>query len=192
MTNNHYSAVGLRSDQILQEQRRNLINQRNLIRTQTFNRSRSRSRSRNNSFNETSKLTVSVANDFSKRRRNSMGSTGFLNRQNLAQLNNQYGSYNIRRGPGSVKSVGSNRSNKSNISNRSTRSRGRGGRGANRGVSRKFFNKQILNSKLQEEIASIQGKLGATSGSAEAALGINFSPTPVATRQTLHERFAST
>lgn len=189
ITNNRYSAVGLRSDQILQEQRRNLINQSNLIRTQTFTRSRSRSRTRNNSFNAASQLTVSVANDFSKRRRNSVGNAGFLTKQNLAQLNNQFGGYNTRRGPGSIKSVGSNRSNRSNNSNRSIRSRGRGG---NRGVSRKFVNKQILNAKLQQEIASIQGKsLGGTSVTSEAPSGINFSPTPVATRQTLHERFAS-
>lgn len=194
-TNNRFSAVGLRSDQMLQEQRRNL--QQNMIKSQTFTRSRSRSRSRNNSFSAASQLTVSVQNNFANRRRNSVGNGGYLTRQNLAQLNNQFGGYNTRSGPGSVKSMGSNRSNrsyKSNVSNRSTRSRGRGAnRGGNRGVGRKFINKQVLNPKLQKEIADIQGKSSAgVSVSGDPPNGINnFSPTPAATRQTLHERFAS-
>ncbi|XP_041974576.1 serine/arginine-rich splicing factor 4-like [Aricia agestis] len=180
-TRNRYSSVGLRSDQILMEQRQN-----SMIRTQTF------TRSRNNSVGSASQLTVSVANDFAKRRRNSMGSAGFLNRQSLAQFNNQFGGYNTRRGPGSVKSVGSNRSNRSNQSNSSRKSqRGRGrGRGGNRGVSRKFVNKQVLNPKLQKEIAAIQGKSLGNSAS-ETPGGINFTPTPAATTQTLHQRFAT-
>jgi hypothetical protein len=185
---NRYSAIGLRSDQILKEQRQNLRLQNNIIRSQTF------TRSRNNSFNSTSQLTVSVANDFVKRRRNSVGNAGYLNKQSLAQLNNHFGGYNTRRGPGSVKSMGSNRSNRSNVSNasrRSNRSRGRG-RGAGRGVGRKFVNKQILNLKLQKEIAAIQGKAYNSNNAAEAPGGINFSPTPAATSQTLHQRFGST
>ncbi|KAI5642263.1 serine/arginine repetitive matrix protein 2-like [Phthorimaea operculella] len=185
-TGNRYSNVGLRSDQILREQQ--LIN--NIIKSQTFRRSR------NNSFNA-SQLTVSVANDFTPRkRRNSVGNAGYLDRQSLAQLNNQFGGYNTRRGPGSVKSMGSNRSNrssrsnKSNQSNRSNRSRGRG-RGGNRGVGRKFVNKQVLNPILQREIAAIQSKSSATAAS-DAHTGVNFAPTPNATALTLHQRFAST
>lgn len=186
-TANRYSAVGLRSDQILKEQRQHMLLRNNIIKSQTF------TRSRNNSFSSASQLTVSVANDFAKRRRNSVGSAGYLNKQSLAQLNNQFGAYNTRRGPGSVKSMGSNRSNQSNASrrsNRSNRSRGRG-RGGNRGVGRKFVNKQILNAKLQQEIAVIQGKTYGTDSNSEAPAGINFSPTPTATKQTLHQRFAS-
>lgn len=191
-TANRYSAVGLRSDQILKEQRQNYLIQKNIIKSQTF------TRSRNNSLNA-SQLTVSVANDFAKRRRNSLGSAGYLNKQSLAQLNNQFGGYNTRRGPGSVKSMGSNRSNKSNrssrsnqsnASRRSTRSRGRG-RGANRGIGRNFVNKQVLNPKLQKEIAAIQGKTYGNNNS-EAPGGVNFTPTPASTAQTLHQRFAST
>ncbi|XP_026764165.1 serine/arginine repetitive matrix protein 2-like [Galleria mellonella] len=190
-TGNRYSAVGLRSDQILKEQRQNLLMQNNVIRSQTF------TRSRNNSFNSASQLTVSVANDFAKRRRNSFGSSSYLNRQSLAQLNNQFGGYNTRRGPGSVKSVGSNRSNRSNRSNqsnnsrRSTRSRGRG-RGGNRGIGRKFVNKQVLNTKLQKEIAAIQGKTYGNNSGNDSPTGVNFTPTPAATGQSLHQRFAST
>lgn len=186
-TGNRYSAVGLRSDQILKERRQNFLMQNNIIKSQTF------TRSRNNSFTSASQLTVSVANDFAKKRRNSVGNAGYLNKQSLAQLNNQFGGYNTRRGPGSVKSLGSNRSNRSNRSNasrKSTRSRGRG-RGGNRGIGRNFVNKQILNPKLQKEIAAIQGK---TYGghAAEAPGGVNFTPTPASTAQTLHQRFAST
>ncbi|KAM3966537.1 uncharacterized protein ACR2FA_012076 [Aphomia sociella] len=187
-TGNRYSAVGLRSDQILKEQRQNLHN--NMIRSQTF------TRSRRNSHNAASQLTVSVANDFAKRRRNSVGSSGYLNRQSLAQLNNQYG-YNNQRGPGSVKSMGSNRSNRSsrsnqsNASRRSNRSRGRG-RGGNRGIGRKFVNKQVLNIKLQKEIAAIQGKTYGSNTVNESPSGISFAPTPAATGQSLHQRFAST
>ncbi|XP_059049321.1 hornerin-like [Achroia grisella] len=190
-TGNRYSAVGLRSDQILKEQRQNLLMHNNVIRSQTF------TRSRNNSFNSASQLTVSVANDFVNRRRNSFGSSGYLNRQSLAQLNNQFGGYNTRRGPGSVKSLGSNRSNRSNRSNqsnnskRSTRSRGRG-RGGNRGIGGKFVNKQILNAKLQKEIAAIQGKTYGNKTVTESPTGVNFTPTPAATGQSLHQRFAST
>lgn len=163
-----------------------------MIRSQTFTRSRA------NSFNSASQLTVSVANDFVKRRRNSFGNAGYLNKQSLAQLNVQYGGYNTRRGPGSVKSLGSNRSNRSarsnqsNGSRKSNRSRGRG-RGGNRGIGRNFVNKQVLNPKLQKEIAAIQGKTyGSNSNAAEAPGGVNFTPTPSSTTQTLHQRFAST
>lgn len=194
-TNTRYSAVGLRSDQILKEQRQHLIRHNNMIRSQTF------TRSRNNSFNA-SQLTVSVANDFTKRRRNSVGNAGYLNQQSLAQLNNEFGAYtyNTRRGPGSAKSMGSNRSNRSsrsnvsNASRRSTRSRGRG-RGGNRGIGRKFVNKQVLNPKLQKEIAAIQGKSYGNNNNtnpAEAPEGISFTPTPAATGQSLHQRFGST
>ncbi|CAH2099701.1 unnamed protein product [Euphydryas editha] len=188
-TRNRYSSVGLRSDQILQEQRQNYL-QNNIIKSQTF------TRSRNNSFNSASQLTVSVANDFAKRRRNSVGNAGYLNKQTLAQLNNDFGGYNkTRRGPGSVRSTGSNRSNRSSRSNssrKSSQSRGRGrGRGANRGIGRKFVNKQILNPKLQKEIAAIQGKSYGVSNNAEAPSGVNFTPTPAATQQTLHQRFAT-
>ncbi|XP_021199031.3 uncharacterized protein LOC110382653 [Helicoverpa armigera] len=186
-TANRYSAVGLRSDQILKEQRQNMLLRNNIIKSQTF------TRSRNNSFSSPSQLTVSVANDFAKRRRNSVGNAGYLNKHSLAQLNNQFGGYNTRRGPGSVKSMGSNRSNRSNRSNASrgsNRSRGRG-RGGNRGVGRKFVNKQVLNAKLQKEIAVIQGKTYGNSTNSEAPTGINFSPTPAATTQSLHQRFAT-
>ncbi|CAK1548381.1 unnamed protein product [Leptosia nina] len=182
-TRNRYSNVGLRSDQIMQEQRQN-----NVIRSQTF------TRSRNNSFNGlASQLTVSVANDFVKRRRNSAGNTNYLNKQSLAQLNNEYGGYRKRGGPGSARSVGSNRSNKTNRSNssrRSTQTRGRGrGRGNNRGVGRNFVNKQILNPKLQQEIAAIQGKnLG--NNSTEPPPGVNVTLMPATTKQPLHQRFA--
>ncbi|XP_045761431.1 uncharacterized protein DDB_G0287625-like [Maniola jurtina] len=183
-TRNRYSNIGLRSDQILQEQRQNSV-----IRSQTF------TRSRNNSFSSASQLTVSVANDFAKRRRNSVGNGGYLNRQTLASLNNEFGGYNTRQGPGSVKSTGSNRSNRSNQSNssrKSNRSRGRGrGRGGNRGIGRKFVNKQILDPVLQEEIAAIQGKSDGASNNPEVPSGINFTPTPAATKQTLHQRFAT-
>ncbi|XP_047542870.1 serine/arginine repetitive matrix protein 2-like [Vanessa atalanta] len=185
-TRNRYSSVGLRSDQILQE-RQNFI-QNSIIKSQTF------TRSRNNSLNSASQLTVSVANDFAKRRRNSVGNAGYLNKQSLTKLTNDFGGYNTRRGPGSVKSVGSNRSNQSNSSRRSNQSRGRGrGRGSNRGIGRKFVNKQILNPKLQKEIAAIQGKTyGAPITNSEAPSGVNFAPTPAATQQTLHQRFATT
>lgn len=182
-TRSSFSNIGLRSDQILRERQQNLI-RNNVIRSQTF------TRSRNNSLSSASQLTVSVANDFAKRRRNSVGNAGFLNKQTLAKLNREFGAYNTRRGPGSVKSVGSNRSNRSNQSNssRSTQSRKRGrGRGGNRGIGRNFINKQILNPKLQKEIAAIQGKSNST---AEAPSGVNFTPTPAATTQTLHQRFA--
>lgn len=198
-TGNRYSNVGLRSDQILMEQHYNLRLQNNMIKSQTFRRSR------NNSFSSPSQLTVSVANDFAKRRRNSVGNAGYLNEQSLAQLTNQYGGYNNRRGPGSVKSMISNRSNRSNRSSRSNRSnrsnasrqsnrsRGRGrGRGVNRGVGRNFVNKQILNPKLQKEIAAIQGRPYGDDASNEAAGIDNCTPTPTATGQTLHQRFAST
>ncbi|KAL4705042.1 hypothetical protein ACJJTC_009830 [Scirpophaga incertulas] len=183
-TGNRYSTVGLRSDQILKEQRQNGV-----IKSQTF------TRSRNNSFNsQVSQLTVSVANDFAKRRRNSVGNTGYLNKQSLAQLNNRYSGYNSRRGPGSIKSMGSGRSNRSNTSNasrKSNRSRGRG-RGAAKGVGRNFVNKQILNPKLQKEIAAIQGKTYGDNTTSSESLGVvNFTPTPAATAQTLHHRFAS-
>lgn len=192
-----YGAVGLRSDQILMEQRQNMRMQNNMIKSQTFRRSR------NNSFSSASQLTVSVANDFIRKRRNSVGSTGYLNQQSLAHFNNQYGGYNLRRGPGSVKSMGSNRSNRSNrsnksnrsnrsnYSNRSNRSRGRGG---NKGIGRKFVNKQILNPKLQKEIAAIQGKAygGGDTAPTDAPSGVNCTPTPNATTLTLHQRFAST
>lgn len=186
-TGNRYSNVGLRSDQILKEQRQNMMLKNNMIRSQTF------TRSRNNSFSSASQLTVSVANDFARKRRNSVGSTGYLNRQSLAQLNNQLGNYNSRKGPGSVRSMTSNKSNRSGGSNTSsTRSRGRGrGRGTGRGVGRKFINKQILNAKLQKEIAAIQGKTYGGNAT-EAPSGVNFAPTPVATGQSLHQRFAST
>lgn len=189
MTGNRYSNIGLRSDQILKEQQNMLRN--SVIKSQTF------TRSRNNSFGSASQLTVSVANDFAKKRRNSVGNAGYLNKQSLAQLNNQFGGYNTRRGPGSVKSMGSNKSNRSNrsiqsnSSRKSTRSRGRG-RGGNRGIGRKFVNKQVLNLKLQKEIAAIQGKSFGSSAGNEPPSGINFSPTPAATGQTLHQRFAST
>ncbi|XP_053601450.1 serine/arginine-rich splicing factor 4-like [Plodia interpunctella] len=187
-TGNRYSNVGLRSDQILMEQQK-VLRQNNIIRSQTF------TRSRNNSFNAASQLTVSVANDFAKRRRNSVGNAGYLNKQSLAQLNNQFGGYNTRRGPGSVKSMGSNRSNRSNRSNISRRSsnspRGRG-RGGNRGIGRKFVNKQVLNAKLQKEIAAIQGKSYGSSNTGDAPTGVNFTPTPSSTGQSLHQRFAST
>lgn len=201
-TRNRFSNIGLRSDQILKQQHQNSV-----IRSQTF------TRSRNNSFSSASQLTVSVANDFAKRRRNSAGNAGYLNRQTLASFDNEFGGYNTRRGPGSVKSVGSNRSNKSNRSNRSNmsnrsnqsnmsnqsnssrksnQSRGRGrGRGGNRGVGRKFVNKQTLNPKLQKEIAAIQGKSYGVSSNTDAPSGINFTPTPAATQQTLHQRFAT-
>lgn len=189
--NTRYSNIGLRSDQILKEQRQQLMQQRNnMIKSQTFRRSR------NNSFNSASQLTVSVANEFVPKRRNSVGNGGYLDKQSLYQLMSQLGGYNLRRGPGSVRSMGSNRSNKSNRSNasrQSNRSRGRG-RGGNRGVGRKFVNKQILNPKLQKEIALIQGKSynnSASTGETSPG-GINFSPTPNATKQTLHQRFAST
>ncbi|XP_026726269.1 THO complex subunit 4C [Trichoplusia ni] len=189
VTSNRYSAVGLRSDQILMERRQNMNLRNNIIKSQTF------TRSRNNSFSSASQLTVSVANDFARRRRNSVGNAGYLNKQSLAQLNNHFGGgYNTRRGPGSVKSMGSNRSNKSNQSNasrKSNRARGRG-RGGNRGVGRNFVNKQVLNAKLQKEIAVIQGKtFNNNSTSTEAPTGINFSPTPAATGQSLHQRFAT-
>lgn len=191
-TRNRYSNVGLRSDQIMKQQRENFITNNSIIKSQTF------TRSRNNSFNSPSQLTVSVANDFAKRRRNSVGNTNYLNPQSLAQLNNQFG-YRGRRGPGSVKSLGSNRSNRSsrsNQSNVSNRSRGRGrgrgrGRSINRGVGRKFVNKQVLNPKLQKEIAAIQGKsVGANANQSESPSGVNFIPTPAVTGQTLHQRFA--
>lgn len=194
ITGNRYSNVGLRSDQILQQQQKNWLMQNNMIRSQTFRRSR------NNSYSSPSQLTVSVANDFAKRRRNSVGSAGYLNKHSLAQLNNPFGGYNTRRGPGSAKSMGSNRSNRSNwsgnsnYSNRSMRSRGRGrgrGRGGNRGVGGKFV-KQILNQKLQKEIAAIQGKTFGKEPPSEAPEGVNFTPTPAVTTQTLHQRFAST
>ncbi|CAG4924345.1 unnamed protein product [Colias eurytheme] len=178
-TRNKYSNVGLRSDFILQEQRQNVI------RSQTF------TRSRNNSLGSASQLTVSVANDFAKRRRNSFGNANYLNKQSLAQLNNEYGGYRKRGGPGSVKSIGSNKSNRSNSSKRSTQSRGRGrGRGNNRGVGRKFINKQILNPRLQQEIAAVQGKVYG-SNDAESPAGFNFTPTPATTKQTMHQRFAT-
>ncbi|XP_075984325.1 uncharacterized protein LOC142981990 [Anticarsia gemmatalis] len=185
-TANQYSAVGLRSDQILKERRQNMMLRNNIIKSQTF------TRSRNNSFSSASQLTVSVANDFVKKRRNSVGNAGYLNKQSLQQLNNQFGGYNTRRGPGSVKSMGSNRSNQSNASRKSNRSRGRG-RGAGRGVGRNFGYKQTLNAKLQKEIAVIQGKqYSGNSSNGEAPSGVNFTPTPAATAQTLHQRFAST
>lgn len=187
-TRNRYSSVGLRSDRILQEQRQNYL-QNNIIKSQTF------TRSRNNSLNSASQLTVSVANDFAKRRRNSVGNAGYLNKQTLAQLTNDYGGYKTRRGPGSVRSVGSNRSNRSsrsNTSRKSSQSRGRArGRGANRGIGRKFVNKQILNPKLQKEIAAIQGKSYGASSNTETPSGVNFTPTPATTQQTLHQRFAT-
>uniref|UniRef100_S4PDT1 Uncharacterized protein n=1 Tax=Pararge aegeria TaxID=116150 RepID=S4PDT1_9NEOP len=180
-TRNRFSNIGLRSDQILEQQRQN-----NVIRSQTF------TRSRNNSISTASQLTVSVANDFAKRRRNSLGNAGYLNKQSLASFNNDFVGYNTRRGPGSVKSTGSNRSNQSNSSRKSVQSRGRGrGRGGNRGIGRKFVNKQMLNPKLQKEIAAIQGKSGGSSNNPEAPSGINFTPTPAATHQTLHQRFAT-
>lgn len=193
-TANRYSAVGLRSDQILKQQRQNLLKQNNVIRSQTF------TRSRNNSFNSASQLTVSVANDFAKKRRNSVGNAGYLDRQSLAQLNNQYGGYNTRRGPGSVKSMGSNRSNRSNRSQRSNQSnisrrssgfRGRG-RGGNRGIGRKFVNKQTLDPKIQQQIAIIQGKTYGNNTPSEAPGGVNFTPMTVATGVSLHQRFATT
>lgn len=179
-TTNRYSAIGLRSDQILKEQRQNMLLRSNIIKSQTF------TRSRNNSFNSASQLTVSVANDFAKRRRNSVGNPGYLNKQSLAQLNNQFGGYNTRRGPSSVKSMGSNKSNRSSRSNRSNRGRGRG-----RGLGRKFVNKQMLNVKLQKEIAAIQGKTYGSNATNETPSGVNFTPTPAATGQTLHQRFAT-
>ncbi|CAB3231300.1 unnamed protein product [Arctia plantaginis] len=188
-TANQYSAVGLRSDQILKERRQNMLLRNNIIRSQTF------TRSRNNSYSSASQLTVSVANDFAKRRRNSVGSAGYLNKQSLAQLNNQFGGYNTRRGPASVKSMGSNRSNRSNQSNasrRSTKTRGRG-RGGNRGVGRNFINKHVLNAQLQKEIASLQGKTyGVTTSNGETPAGVNITVVPTVTKQTLHQRFAST
>lgn len=185
-TANQYSAVGLRSDQIIKERRQNMLLRNNIIRSQTF------TRSRNNSFSSASQLTVSVANDFGKRRRNSVGGAGYLNKQSLAQFNNQFGGYNTRRGPGSVKSVGSNRSNQSNASRRSTKTRGRG-RGINRGVGRNFVNKHVLNAQLQKEIASLQGKTyGVNASNGEAPAGVNITVVPTVTKQTLHQRFAST
>lgn len=189
-TANQYSAIGLRSDQILRERHQHMLLRNDMIRSQTF------TRSRNNSFSSASQLTVSVANDFSKRRRNSVGNAGYLNKQSLAQLNNQFGGYNTRRGPGSVKSMGSNRSNKSNQSNASRKSyRGRGrGRGANRRVGQNFLNKFVLNAKLQKEIAAIQGKKygGPTTSNGEPPSGVNLTLVPTATGQTLHQRFAGT
>ncbi|KAJ0181312.1 hypothetical protein K1T71_003397 [Dendrolimus kikuchii] len=185
-TNNKYSTVGLRSDQILKEQRHNMLLRNNIIKSQTF------TRTRNNSFNSASQLTVSVANDFARRRRNSVGSPGYLNKQSLAQLNNQFGGYNTRRGPGSVKSMGSNKSNRSSHSNRSNSNRSTRSRGRGRGLGHKFINKQMLNVKLQKEIAAIQGKTYGTNANNEAPSGVNFTPTPAATGQTLHQRFATT
>lgn len=190
-TGNKYSNIGLRSDRILKEQQQNILLRNNVIKSQTF------TRSRNNSFSSASQLTVSVANDFVRKRRNSVGNAGYLNKQSLAQLNNQFGGYNTRRGPSSVKSMGSNksirsnRSMQSNGSRNSIRSRGRG-RGGNRGIGRKFINKQVLNLKLQKEIAAIQGKTFGNNAGNEPPSGINFSPTPAATGQTLHQRFANT
>ncbi|KAG6453297.1 hypothetical protein O3G_MSEX008093 [Manduca sexta] len=193
ISTNRYSNIGLRSDQILKEQRQNMMMHNNMIKSQTF------TRSRNNSFSSASQLTVSVANDFARKRRNSVGNAGYLNKQSLAQLNNQFSGYNTRRGPSSVNSMGSNKSNRSNRSMQSnggrsrgsTRSRGRG-RGANRGVSRNFINKQVLNIKLQKEIAAIQGKTYSNNVPNDTPTGVNFTPTPAATGQTLHQRFAST
>lgn len=172
VTRNRFTSVGLRSDQILKEQRQN-----NVIQSQTFTRSRK-------SLNANSQLTVSVANDFIKRRRNSMGSAGYLNRQSLAQLNNQLGGVRTRRGPGSVKSLGSNRSGRSNGSNRSR------GRGRGRGVGRNFVNKQTLNPLLQRQIAAIQGKTYSTVAD-DGPGGVNCTPTPSTTKTTLHQRFAA-
>ncbi|GBP41476.1 hypothetical protein EVAR_24394_1 [Eumeta japonica] len=115
---------------------------------------------------------------------------GYLNKQTLAQLNNQFGGYNTRRGPGSVRSLSSNRSGRSNGSTQSMRSRGRGrGRG---GVSRKFLNKQVLNPKLQREIAAIQGKTytGNTT-TTETPSGVNFTPTPSSTNTSMNQRFSN-
>lgn len=184
-TAHQYSAVGLRSDQILRERRHNML----LIKSQTFTRSR-------NSSGSPSQLTVSVANDFAKRRRNSLGSGGYLNQQSLAQLDNHFGGYNTRRGPGSVKSMGSNRSSRSNQSNasrRSTRGRGRGrGRGG-RGIARNFVNHQVLNEQLQKEIAAIQGRTyGNNNSNNDAPSGVSLTLVPTTTNQTLHQRFAST
>lgn len=186
-TANRYSSVGLRSDQIIKEQRKNMLMRNNIIKSQTF------TRTRNNSFNSASQLTVSVANDFARKRRNSVGSTGYLNKQSLAQLNNQFGGYNNnRRGPGSVKSMGSNRSNRSSRSNRSNTNRSIRSRGRGRGLGRKFVNKQMLNVKLQKEIAAIQGKTYGSTSTSEVPSGVNCTPTPVSTGQTLHQRFATT
>lgn len=180
-TRNRYSAVGLRSDQILQEQRNN-----NIIQSQTF------TRSRNNSFSSGTQLTVSVANDFLKKRRNSVGSTNYLSKQSLNRLNNEFGQFNGRRGPGSAKSAGSNQSS---YSARSTRSRGRGrgrarGRGVNQAMGTNFTNKQVLNPKLQREIAVLQGKQNGEARTPPSGIELNFTPTPSVTVQTLHQRFA--
>lgn len=182
-TANRYSSVGLRSDRILQEQRQNLMRNNNVIQSQTF------TRSRNNSFSSGAQLTVSVANDFARKRRNSIGGMNYLNQQSLNQLNNEYGGFKGRRGPGSLKSMGSNQSN---TSRRSTQSRGRGrGQGVNRGIGRKFVNKRVLNPRLQQEIAAIQGKTDDSARSDRpAGVELNFTPTPSATVQTLHQRFA--
>lgn len=184
MTANNFSTGGLRSDQILKQQRSNFNATNNLIRSQTFTRSK-------NLFNSPSQLTVKVPNEFAKRRRNSVGGTPYLNKQSLAQLSNQYEGFSGRKGPGSVKSLGSNRSGRSNASNRSSVPRGRG-RGRGGGVGHKFINKQVLNPKLQKQIAVIQGKsyLNGSSDS-ETPSGVNFSPTPTATTRSLHQRFAS-
>lgn len=190
-TGNRYSAVGLRSDQILKQQRQHLIHQSNVIRSQTFRRSR------NNSFNDISQLTVSVRNDLIKRRRNSMGSNNYLNKKSLNQLTSQYGGYTNKRGTGSVRSNGSYRSNNSNRSNSSARSgrsgrsgrsrgRGRGGRG---GVGTNFVSKRYLNPKLQKEIADMQQNANREPQVHELSVDSEFRPTPASTGQTLHQRF---
>lgn len=189
-TGNRYSVVGLRSDQILKQQRQHLIRDNNVIRSQTFRRSR------NNSFNDVSQLTISVQNDLIKRRRNSVGSNNYLNKQSLADLSNQYGGYNNKKGAGSVRSNGSYKSNKSNRSNNSNRSnssgrygrsrgKGRGGRGA---MSPHFVSKQNLNPRLQQEIAALQ-RSNKDEPPAHDLSQDTFTPTPAFTGQTLHQRF---
>ncbi|CAH2099725.1 unnamed protein product [Euphydryas editha] len=153
-TRNWYSSVGLEPNQILQEQRKNCVN-RNIVRPQTF----TRTPPRNNVNNSISQLTISIDNDFAKGHRNNGGNVGILNKQMQAQLNNDIGGYNTRRGPGSIKFTRSNMSSRSDSSRNFNLSRGRGfGRGVNRGIGRKCVNRPNLNSKLQKEIAAIQSK----------------------------------
>lgn len=139
-TRNRDSTEGLRSNEIRQEHRQTYLHQ-------IIEKQQSFIQSRNSLNNSVPLITISVGNDFAKRRRNSIGTVSNLSKQTLKQHNNNFCGFNAGSGTGRV------RFNESNMS-----SPFKSNRKFNQSHGRDCVNSQILNPKLQKEIAAIQSK----------------------------------
>ncbi|XP_045454407.1 uncharacterized protein LOC123663808 [Melitaea cinxia] len=151
----------------------------------SYTRTRSASCSRSNLRSFTLKDRVGLENDslgISALERPNRGSAQRrLSRFDLYQqgVQNTCGEYDSRRGPECIRSVGFRQTRKHR------------GRLVNRGVTRKFVHRQILNSELQKNIAILQEKYCNTKALMEICSEINYTPTPAVTLKTLHQRFTT-